>query len=217
MSEAEDPRRQGPGRRGRRRGPPRTARPAPVGVVFSSSSTAGPPTGGGGPQPRPAPGAEELALDAVKTLLELERGCDGSIPVSAADLRAYPQVLGAASRFGVPPPDLDTPTAVREMGVGLDYRDEPSGFAPLDVERLSLRPSGASPVALSVLLGPGGQEEVQRFTQECVLDESVASAMMHETGLRVPFFGPRLEEIAPETCASESATSRCRDGRLRAG
>eukprot|EP00971_Amphidinium_carterae_P327372 6458699-Amphidinium_carterae.1 len=94
--------------------------------------------------------------------------------VSLGQSMRVDHVMDCVKRLGKPPPELGTREAISKLRLTGAY-DSNGGPVPYQGHLVALPEAGAEPVPLQQLLGHGGDEFIERFCMDSVLDlEEVA-------------------------------------------
>jgi len=118
---------------------------------------------------------------------------DATTSASAAQASALDSVSRRVRRFC----EFPTPSSAQQcfrdiLGTTDEYARAPCTAEPLDVDRLSLRPSGSDPIPLTTLMGGGetGFDEVEKFIASSVLPKEMAAENVAAGGLNRPYTDP---------------------------
>ncbi len=142
-----------------------------------------------------SPRCISLANEALGVLNELDAGGDVGFANNLrneARISVLDTVIARSTRFAASSPGLSEFEAFSEVCGSFDYRGEAVSFAPLDEAKVSLRPSGAAPVDLSVLLGDGGTKVAEEFVNSCCVPKDVGAQRVSDSGISQVFLDPGL-------------------------
>ena len=119
---------------------------------------------------------------------------------SRGQLQCLEFIQEAVEQIGVPTA-LSGPEALEELRVSQGYEDLPTTcpLASFNPALVALPSEGMTPVPLESLWGPGGQQEVEKFYQQRVLDPDETKVKLEESGVKRCYQDPKLND---PTCYS---------------